>query len=176
MRFTPVSLEGAFVIDLERKEDERGFFARSYCRDEFSAYGLNPSLVQCNISFNAKRGTLRGMHYQKAPFAEAKVVRCTQGSLYDVIVDLRPGSPTLRGWYGVELTAANRRGLYVPEGFAHGFLTLADETEILYLMSSFYEPSAAAGVRWNDLAFGIVWPGEVALVSERDNGYADFDP
>jgi dTDP-4-dehydrorhamnose 3,5-epimerase len=174
MLFTALPLRGAFLMEPERREDERGFFARSYCREEFLAHGLNPALVQCNISFNVQRGTLRGMHYQKAPFEEAKVVRCTMGALFDVIVDLRPASVTFRKWHGVELTAENRWSLYVPEGFAHGFLTLADETEVLYQMSTFYEPSAAAGVRWNDPALSIVWPGEVAVISERDGSYADF--
>lgn len=176
MRFIPLPLQDAFLIDLEHKEDERGFFARSYCREEFTAHGLNPELVQSNISYNTKRGTLRGMHYQRSPFEEAKVVRCTQGVLFDVIVDLRPSSSTFCRWYGAELTAENRLALYVPEGFAHGFLTLASGTEVLYQMSTSYEPGAAAGVRWNDPAFGIVWPGEVAVISERDNGYADFLP
>lgn len=174
MQFIPLSLQGAFLIDLERHQDERGFFARSYCREEFTAHGLNPEMVQSNISYNTKRGTLRGMHYQRSPFEEAKVVRCTQGKLFDVIVDLRPDSFTFCQWHGAELTAENHLALYVPEGFAHGFLTLADGTEVLYQMSTVYQPGAAAGVRWNDPAFEIVWPGEVTVISERDNSYADF--
>ncbi len=176
MKFIPLPLQGAFEIDLERKKDERGFFARSYCRDEFVAHGLNPELVQCNVSYNARRGTLRGMHYQKAPFEETKVVRCTRGTLFDVIVDLRPWSPTYRRWHGAELTAENRKALYVPEGFAHGFLTLSDDTEVHYQMSAVYEAQAATGVRWNDPAFAIVWPAEAVIISESDNGYADFMP
>jgi dTDP-4-dehydrorhamnose 3,5-epimerase len=176
MRFIPLPLQGAFLIDLERNEDERGFFARSYCREEFTAHGLNPEMVQCNISYNTKRGTLRGMHYQRSPFEEAKVVRCTQGTLFDVIVDVRPSSSTFCQWYGAELTAENRLALYVPEGFAHGFLTLTSGTEVLYQISTFYNAGAAAGVRWNDPAFGIVWPGEAAVISKRDDSYADFLP
>lgn len=174
MRFTPLPLQGAFLIDMERKEDERGFFARSYCSEEFTAHNLNPAVAQCNISFNTRRGTLRGMHYQRYPFSEVKVVRCTLGALFDVIVDLRPESSTFCRWYGTDLTAENRLALYIPEGFAHGFLTLTAGTEVLYQMSTSFKPEAAAGVRWNDPAFGIVWPGDVEVISERDNRYSDF--
>jgi dTDP-4-dehydrorhamnose 3,5-epimerase len=174
MIFHATRLLGVFEIDLQLHQDERGFFARSWCRNEFEQHGLNPSLVQCNVSFNRKRGTLRGLHLQAAPHAEAKLVRCTRGALFDVAVDLRPGSPTYLTWTGSTLTAENRRALYIPEGCAHGFLTLEDGTEIFYQMSGFYEPSASCGFRWNDPTFGIDWPGEVTVISERDASYPDF--
>ncbi len=173
MIFTETKLKGAFIIDIEPQEDERGFFARSWCEDEFKQHGLNPHLVQCNISFNNKRGTLRGMHYQVTPFAEAKVVRCTTGAIYDVIIDLRPASPTFKQWISVELTAENRRALYIPEDFAHGFQTLTDNAEVFYQMSEFYHPECARGVRWNDPAFGIEWMcSNQSIISERDANYA----
>jgi dTDP-4-dehydrorhamnose 3,5-epimerase len=175
MRLIPTSLVGAYLIEPELISDERGFFARTYCRDEFAEKGLNPSLVQCNISYNKVRGTLRGMHYQKRPYLEAKLVRCTQGGIYDVIVDLRNDSKSFTHWFGVELTAENRKALYVPEGFAHGFLTLMDDTEILYQMSEFFHAECAAGVRWNDPVFAIDWPGEIAVISDRDARYPDFN-
>lgn len=176
MRFIPAGIEGAFLVEPELITDERGFFARTWCREEFSAHGLNPDLVQCNISYNKRRGTLRGMHYQKPPHAEAKLVRCTQGALHDVIVDLRMESPTYLRWCGVDLTAENRRALYIPEGCAHGFITLADDTEVLYHMSELFHAECAAGIRWNDPAFSIRWPVEPAVISERDRGYPDFVP
>lgn len=169
MRFTETKLQGAFIIDIEPIEDERGFFARSFCRKEFIEHGLKPDLAQCNISFNKKQGTLRGMHYQKAPHAEAKVVRCTRGAIYDVIVDLRPDSPGFKQWVGVELSADNHRMLYVPEGFAHGFQTLQDNSEVLYQMSCDYVPDCAAGVRWNDPLLNIHWPGAPLVISRRDS-------
>lgn len=174
MIFTESKLNGAFIIDIRPREDERGFFARSWCEDEFKQHGLNPRLVQCNISFNKKRGTLRGMHYQIAPFAEAKVVRCTMGALYDVIIDLRPDSPTFKQWTSVELTAENRRALYVPEDFAHGFQTLSDNTEVFYQMTEFYHPECARGVRWDDAAFGVEWISQPHIISRQDKEYADF--
>lgn len=174
MRFVPTPLSGAFLIEPEPASDERGFFARTFCRDEFAAHGLDPSLVQCNVSFNMKKGTLRGMHFQKAPYEEAKVVRCTQGRIYDVMVDVRPGSGTFCKWYGAELTAEDRRAFYIPGGFAHGFLTLSDNAEVLYQMSEFFHPECASGVRWNDPAFSIGWPEAVAVISERDANYPDF--
>lgn len=174
MHFSATPLAGACLIDPNLISDERGFFARTYCRSEFEEKGLNSDLVQCNISFNKRRGTLRGMHYQKAPYAEAKLVRCTQGAIYDVIIDLRSSSQTYTRWYGVELTAKNRRALYVPEGFAHGFLTLEDNTEILYQMSEFFHSDGAAGVRHNDPAFAIEWPANITVISERDANYSDF--
>jgi len=175
MRFIPTSLVGAYLIEPALISDERGFFARTYCRDEFVHKGLNPSLVQCNISYNKVRGTLRGMHYQKRPYPEAKLVRCTQGGIYDVIVDLRRESSTFTQWFGVELTAENRKALYVPEGFAHGFLTLMDDTEVLYQMSEFFHSECAAGVRWDDPVFAIDWPGKIAVISDRDARYPDFN-
>ncbi len=174
MRFVETGLSGAWLIEPDLISDERGFFARTYCRNEFAEMGLNPNLVQCNISYNKVRGTLRGMHFQKTPHEETKLVRCTQGGIYDVIVDLRNESKTFTQWFGVELTAENRKALYVPEGFAHGFLTFQDNTEVLYQMSEFFYTECAAGVRWNDPEFAIDWPGEVAVISKRDAHYPDF--
>jgi dTDP-4-dehydrorhamnose 3,5-epimerase len=174
MKFLPTKLPGIWIVDLERHEDERGFFARSWCRQEFEKHGLNPRLVQCNISFNRRRGTLRGMHYQVAPHAEAKLVRCTRGAIYDVAVDLRPDSPTHRQWVGVELTAENGRALYIGEGFAHGFQTLADDSEVFYQMSESFHPESARGVRWNDPGFGIIWPEAQLHFSPRDLAYPDY--
>jgi dTDP-4-dehydrorhamnose 3,5-epimerase len=172
--FAPTPLAGALLIDLKRLEDERGFFARSFCQDEFTAQGLNPRIAQANVSFNRRRGTLRGMHFQIQPHAEAKVVRCTQGSIWDVIVDLRPQSPTFKRWYGVQLSAENRSALYVPEEFAHGFQTLTDDTEVLYLMSEMYDPECARGLLWNDPAFGIDWPLPAPTMSDRDRAFPLF--
>jgi dTDP-4-dehydrorhamnose 3,5-epimerase len=176
MIFTETKLQGAFIIDVDRIEDERGFFARTWCQREFEAHGLCTQLVQCNISFNKHKGTLRGMHYQAAPHAEAKLVRCTSGTIYDVIIDLRPDSPTFKRWVAVELRADNRRMLFIPEGFAHGFQTLAHDTEVFYQMSQFYVPEYARGVRWDDPAFGVSWPAEKRIISERDRGFPDFLP
>jgi len=163
------------LIELERYEDERGFFALSWSEQSFSEHGLNPRLVECNISFNRKKGTLRGMHYQAAPYAQAKLVRCTRGRLYDVALDLRPDSETFKHWVAAELTADNHRALYIPEGFAHGFQTLEDETEILYQMASVYVPGSGRGVRWDDPAFGIEWPPDERTVIARDQQYPDFE-
>jgi dTDP-4-dehydrorhamnose 3,5-epimerase len=174
MIFTETALGGAFLVDVERREDARGFFARSWCEDEARAHGLDPRVVQCNISFNKTRGTLRGMHYQVAPCQEAKLVRCTAGAIYDVIIDLRVDSPTFKRHVGVVLSAENRRALYVPEDFAHGFQTLADDTEVFYQMSTVYSPAHARGVRWDDPAFGIVWPPAERIITERDRTYPDF--
>jgi dTDP-4-dehydrorhamnose 3,5-epimerase len=174
MIFTETKLKGAFFVEPARRQDERGFFARTWCQREFAERGLGPTWVQCNISFNTQKGTLRGMHYQGAPYAEAKLVRCTMGAIYDVIIDLCPDSPTFKQWLAVELTAENRCMLYVPGGFAHGFLTLADNSEVFYQMSEFYVAEYARGVRWNDPAFGIQWPAEVRIISERDRNYLDF--
>ena len=168
MLFTETKLKGAYVVDLEPREDERGFFARSWCAEEFEKLGLNPRLSQCNISFNKKRGTLRGMHYQAAPFPEAKLVRCTMGAIYDVIIDLRPDSPTFKQWFAIELSAGNHRALYIPEDFAHGFQTLVDDTEVFYQMSEFLHPECARGVRWNDPAFGVEWPINDEIISDKD--------
>jgi dTDP-4-dehydrorhamnose 3,5-epimerase len=175
MRFIELDLKGAYLIEPDRLEDERGFFARTWCRREFEACGLTSRLVQCNISFNRRRGTLRGMHYQAEPHSETKLVRCTRGAIYDVIIDLRPSSPTFKRWVSAELTADNRRMLYIPEGFAHGLQTLVDDTEVLYQMSEFYVPEAARGVRWDDPAFDIRWPPvEERVMSEKDRTYPDF--
>jgi dTDP-4-dehydrorhamnose 3,5-epimerase len=174
MVFSETRLRGAYVIDLERREDARGFFARSWDTHEFSVRGLNSRVVQCSVSFNARRGTLRGMHYQAKPYEEAKLVRCTRGAAYDVIVDLRADSPTHLQWEAIELTEGNHRMIYVPEGFAHGFQTLEDATELFYQMSQVYHPETARGVRWDDPAFGIRWPAGERIISERDRAYPDF--
>ena len=174
MKFRETRLTGAFVIELEPHRDERGFFARSFCRREFAEHGLATEFVQSNVSWNERAGTLRGLHYQLAPHGEAKLVRCTAGALYDVIIDFRPHSRTRFSWLGVELSARERNMLYVPEGFAHGFLTLEPETEVFYEMSSFYAPDAARGVRWDDPHFAIEWPREPDVISQRDRSYPDF--
>jgi dTDP-4-dehydrorhamnose 3,5-epimerase len=175
MIFRETKLPGVFEVHLQLAADERGFFARTWCQREFKAHGLNPRLVQCNVSFNARKGTLRGIHYQAAPCAEAKLVRCTRGAMYDVVVDLRPQSPTYKDWIAVVLTALNRHMVYVPEGCGHGFLTLKDETEVFYQMSEFYSAELARGVRWDDSAFQITWPQQVEVISERDRTYPDFE-
>ncbi len=174
MIFTETKLKGVCIIEPERLEDERGFFARTFCAKEFEARGLNPRMVQCSISFNKKKGTLRGMHYQAEPHAEDKVVRCTAGAIYDVAVDLRPESPTFKQWVAAELSASNRKMLYIPAGFAHGFQTLTDNSEVFYQMSEFYHPESARGVRWNDPAFRIVWPSENPTISPKDRNILDF--
>lgn len=174
MRFNKTTIKGLYIIEPERLEDERGFFARTFCQKEFEAHGLNTRLVQCSISYNKRMGTLRGMHYQVAPMAEAKLVRCTGGAIYDVIIDLRPGSLTYFQWVAVELNAENRKMLYIPEGFAHGFQTLEDNTEVFYQISEFYAPEYARGVRWDDPAFGIEWPLPVKIISEKDRSYKGF--
>jgi len=172
--FTGIKLKGVFIIEPERLEDERGFFARTWCKREFENHGLNTNLVQCNTSFNKKRGTLRGMHYQTAPHAEAKLVKCTRGSIYDVIIDLRPDSDTYKDWFAVELNSDNHKMLYIPENCAHGFLTLEDNTEVFYQMSEFYYSECARGVRWNDPAFSIPWPTDIMVISDKDRRYHDF--
>jgi dTDP-4-dehydrorhamnose 3,5-epimerase len=175
MIFTPTKIQGVFILEPERIEDERGFFARTWCQTEFAEHGIKALPVQCNISFNKRKGTLRGMHYQRVPHEETKVVRCTMGSLYDVAVDMRPDSPTFKQWAGETLSAANRRMMIIPPGCAHGFLTLEDETEASYQMSASYAPKHAAGVRWNDPAFGIRWPGDAVVIVDRDRNYPDFE-
>lgn len=175
MLFRETEVSGAFEIVPELKCDERGFFARTWCRREFEAQGLNARLEQCSVSFNLRKGTLRGMHWQADPFEETKVVRCTQGAIYDVALDLRKNSPTYKKWAAVILSAAKRNMLYIPDGCGHGFITLQDETEISYQISEFYNPDSARGVRWDDLAFGIVWPIPVEVISERDRTYPDFE-
>jgi len=172
--FRKTKIRGVIVIDLEKLEDERGFFARTFCQREFLARGLNPRVVQCNTSFNKHKGTLRGLHFQAAPYQEAKLVRCIQGAIYDVVVDLRPDSPSYKMYDSFELTAENRTMLYVPEGVAHGFQTLRPDSEVFYQMSESYVQQAARGVRWDDPAFGISWPPGERMINERDRNYADF--
>jgi dTDP-4-dehydrorhamnose 3,5-epimerase len=175
MIFHISKLQGVFEIHLEPKADERGFFARAWCQKEFESNKLNSKLVQCNVSFNARRGTLRGIHYQAEPCAESKLVRCTRGAIYDVVVDLRPDSPTYRDWISVVLTAEKRNMVYVPEGCGHGFVTLEDQTEVFYQMSEFHDADSARGVRWDDPAFQIAWPEKVQVISERDCSYPNFE-
>ena len=176
MIFSPTELAASYLIDIEKREDQRGFFARTWCQKEFEAHGLVSRLVQANVSFNERKGTLRGMHYQVAPHSETKLVRCTRGAIYDVIIDLRPGSATYMQWLGAELTAENHRMLYVPEGFAHGFLSLMDKTEICYQVSQFYTPNAERGLRYNDPAFRIEWPIDVQVISDKDRNWPDYSP
>ena len=176
MIFTESDLPGAFFIEPERREDPRGFFARSFCTGEFTTHGLNPACMQCNISYNARRGTMRGMHYQKPPHLEAKLVRCTRGAIYDVIIDLRPGSKTFGQHIGFQLDQENRSMLYVPEGFGHGFQTLTDHAEVFYQMSTSFVPGSGAGLRYNDPTLAIAWPAPVTEISERDLAFPDFDP
>jgi dTDP-4-dehydrorhamnose 3,5-epimerase len=175
MRFTETALPGAFVIDLQPHSDERGFFARAFCVDEFAAHGLRLTHAQCNLSHNIRRGTLRGMHWRALPSPEAKLVRVVRGAIYDVIVDLRPASPTYLRHIGIELSAENRRALYVPELFAHGFQTLTDDTEVFYQMSELYQPGLDRGARWNDPAFKIDWPIGDPIMNDRDRTYPDFN-
>jgi dTDP-4-dehydrorhamnose 3,5-epimerase len=174
MKFIKTPLDGAYLIELEPIADERGFFARSWCQEEFSSHGLNPNLAQCSISFNKKRGILRGMHYQEEPYQEAKLVRCYSGAIYDVILDLRPTSPSHRMWFAAELTATNRTMIYLPEGFAHGFQTLADNCELFYQISESYNPECTRGVRWNDPTFAIQWPIADRIISDRDRSFPDY--
>lgn len=175
MIFRETKVSGAFEIDLEAKLDERGFFARTWCQKEFAAQGLSTNLVQCSLSFSTRKGTLRGMHYQLAPHAETKLVRCTKGVIYDVILDLRPESPTFKDYVGMILTAEKRNMIYVPEGCAHGFLTLEGATEVFYQMSQFQNAESARGVRFNDPAFRIAWPEKIQVISERDRNYPNFE-
>jgi dTDP-4-dehydrorhamnose 3,5-epimerase len=176
MIFHETKLPGAFIIEPATFADERGSFSRIWSQREFEAHGLTARFVEANASLSVKAGTLRGMHYQAAPYAQAKLVRCSQGSIYDVIIDLRVDSPAFKQWEAVELSAANNLLLYVPEGFAHGFQTLSENTEVLYQVSAYYEPGSARGVRWNDPAFGIKWPAAARTIIARDNEYLDFDP
>jgi dTDP-4-dehydrorhamnose 3,5-epimerase len=174
MIFTETPLAGAFVIALEPRDDERGFFARAFCRNELAEHGLESTVAQANLSYNHKRGTLRGMHMQAPPHGEDKMVRCVAGAIWDAIVDLRPGSPTYLKWFGVELSAANRLMLYVPKGFAHGYQSLTDGSEVLYMVTQFYTPGAELGLRWNDPAFGIPWPVADPILSPKDAVAPDF--
>lgn len=174
MIFCQTPLSGAFIVDLEKREDERGFFARTWCKREFAQMGLSTELSQCNVSYNRHRGTLRGMHWQEPPHAEDKLVRCTRGAIWDAIIDLRPESPTHMKHFGIELSAASGRSLYIPKGMAHGFMTLDDHCEVSYMMSEFYEPNAARGLRWNDPAFEINWPLSDPILHPRDAAYPDY--
>ena len=176
MIFTETKLAGAFVITIQRLEDERGFFARTFCQNEFRDHGLNTTVSQCNISHNNRKGTLRGMHFQAHPHREAKLVHCLRGAIHDVIIDLRRDSPTYLEHFAIALSSAEHAMLYVPEGFAHGFITLEDDTDVFYQMSEFHTPAYARGFRWNDPAFGIEWPLTPGAISERDAGYPDFAP
>jgi dTDP-4-dehydrorhamnose 3,5-epimerase len=174
MEFCPTKLAGVFEVRIERKVDERGFFARTWCEEEFADRGLSSRIVQCSVSFNHRRGTLRGMHYQAEPHGECKLVRCTRGAIHDVVLDLRSNSPTFKQWAAVLLTADRRNMVYVPKGCAHGFLTLEADTEVFYQMSEFYDLESARGIRWNDPEFQIEWPDKVEVISERDRTYPDF--
>lgn len=174
MIFQETGLKGVYIIELEKKHDERGFFARSWCGEEFGAKGLVSRFVQCNISYNKIKGIIRGMHYQCRPYEETKLVRCTRGSIFDVVIDLRPDSPTFCKWLAVQLSGRNYRMLYIPGGFAHGFQTLEDDTEVFYQMSEFYHPGYARGIRWDDPFFKITWPEKAESISEKDRSYPDF--
>lgn len=176
MKFEPTPLKDAFTIELERRGDDRGFFARAFCERELADHGLEQRFVQINNSLSGKRGTLRGLHYQLAPVAEVKIMRCIRGAVWDAIIDLRPDSPTFAQWFGAELSAQNRRMMYVPRGFAHAVLTLADDSELLYLVSEFYEPAQERGLRWNDPRFAIEWPVTPTEISDKDRSWPDFDP
>ncbi len=173
MEFKETHLKGAFIVDIRKIEDDRGYFGRAYCRKEFMDHGLMSEMVQTNVSLNKRKGTLRGFHYQTPPNEEAKLVRCTRGAIYDVIVDLRPESPTYLKWVGIELTEANSRMLYVPETFGHAFITLEDQTAVTYQVSRFYTPGAEGGIRWNDPAVGVQWPVEPTVISEKDQQWRD---
>lgn len=174
MLFNETELKGAFIVDLEQRADNRGFFARTWCQHEFAQQGMVARIVQANMSYNIHKGTLRGMHFQNAPYMETKLVRAVRGAIYDVIIDLRADSPTYKRWIGVELTADNRRALFVPEGFAHGFQTLTDDADVMYQVSEFYTPGAEGGLRYNDSAFDIQWPLPVSVISDKDASWADF--
>jgi len=174
VKFHETELDGAYIIELEKLEDNRGFFARTFCQKELEDHGLARRVAQANVSFNAMAGTLRGMHYQLAPYEETKLIRCTRGALYDVIVDLRPDSATYKRWIGVELTVKNYKMLYVPANFAHGFITLEDSTEAIYFVSEFYTPGSERGLRWDDSQLNIKWPRSVAVISEKDASWPDF--
>lgn len=174
MRFTQTPIPGAYVLEMERKEDERGYFARSWCADEFRNMGLEDRIAQCSVSFNHRRGTVRGMHYQLRPHEEAKVVRCTRGRIFDVIVDIRPQSARFGEAFSIELNSANGTMLYIPEGVAHGFQTLEDRTEVFYQIATPYHPESAGGFRWNDKAFHISWPLAITIISDRDRTFPDF--
>jgi len=174
MLFHKTPIKGAYIIDIEKREDERGFFARSFCQNEFSKYNLETTFVQTNISYNKKKGTLRGMHFQKHPYEEDKVLRCTNGAIFDVIVDIRKESPTYKQWFGIELSNKNQKSLYIPKGCAHGYLTLTDKADVTYMVSQFYTPKADTGLRYNDPLFGIEWPKPIKFISKKDESFPDF--
>jgi dTDP-4-dehydrorhamnose 3,5-epimerase len=175
MIFTEISLAGAFIVDIEPNCDERGLFARTFCAEEFVRVGLNTAALQCSVSFNVGKATLRGMHYQAPPYEEDKLVRCTAGAVFDVIVDIRQGSPSYGRWFGAELTAANRRALFAPKGFAHGFISLSDASEVFYMISARHAPGSARGFLWDDPKVGIAWPIRPAVISARDAAYQPLD-
>ncbi|KOH46940.1 dTDP-4-dehydrorhamnose 3,5-epimerase [Sunxiuqinia dokdonensis] len=175
MKFNETELKGAFVLEINQLTDERGFFGRSWCKREMEEHGLNGNVVQANTSFSKTKGTLRGMHYQKHPHEETKLIRCTKGAIYDVIVDLRKDSPTYLKWFGIELSENNYKMLYVPEKFAHGFISLTDDAEVTYLVTEYYTPGAEAGLRFNDPKLKIDWPLDVTVISEKDRQHPDFD-
>lgn len=174
MKFSQTKLSGTYVVELEKREDSRGFFARTFCANEMTEHGLESKIVQTNMSRTMKKGTVRGMHFQTTPHQETKLVRCTRGSIYDVIIDIRPDSPTYKQWFGVELSAQNHTMLFVPRDFAHGFITLEDDCEVMYEVSEFYSPGFEGGIRYNDPAINIVWPIPVSDVSEKDASHPDF--
>ncbi len=176
MIFTETKLKGAFVIELEKLEDPRGFFARAFCQKEFKEHGLNPNIVQSNVSLNFKKGTMRGMHFQAAPYQEVKMIRCTRGAIFDVIIDLRKNSPTYKRWVSIELTEDNYKMLYIPEDFAHGYLTLKDKSEVIYFVTQFYQPNSQSGVRYNDPIFGIQWPSgmDIRLMVDKDKTWPGY--
>jgi dTDP-4-dehydrorhamnose 3,5-epimerase len=175
VRFRPANLQGVYVLELEKFADERGYFARTFCEKEFLAHGLETRFVQCSVSFNYRKGTLRGMHYQASPFEETKLVRCNRGAIYDVVIDLRRDSATFKKFFAVELNEKSGQMLYIPKGFAHGFQTLVDNSEVCYQISEFYSPTHARGVRWDDPVFGIPWPQDERTILERDRNYSDFE-
>jgi dTDP-4-dehydrorhamnose 3,5-epimerase len=175
VNFIETTISGLYIVELETLSDERGYFARSFCAREFEKLGLESTVAQCNVSFNSKAGTLRGLHFQAPPYEEAKLVRCTRGAIYDVAVDIRPDSPTYLKWFAVELAGENGRMIFIPRGFAHGFQTLADSTEVFYLMSEFFHPDSARGLRWNDPAIAIPWPLSNPIMSDKDRTYPLLD-
>lgn len=175
MKFTETSLKGAYIIEVDKLNDDRGFFGRLWCEKEMKEFDLNTNIVQSNVSLSRKKGTIRGMHFQRSPFQETKLVRCTKGAVYDVIIDLRPDSPTFKKWIGVKLTEDNHKMIYVPENFAHGFITLEDNSEVYYLVTQFYYKEQEAGFRWDDPAFGIEWPIEMKEISDKDRVHPDFN-
>lgn len=174
MKFTETPLQGSWLIDPVLMEDERGYFARAFCKKELAEKNITMDIAQTNLSYNKKKGTLRGMHYQAAPYGEEKIVTCIRGRIYDVIIDLRSGSPTFSRWYAAELSAENRKSLYIPKDFAHGFITLTDDALIQYYMGEYFYPESARGIRWNDPRFNIMWPLAISVISEKDNSYPDY--